>query len=81
MCSRIRVVSAGEIPIVGGDYGIRFAFLDITTIPLTNAGATGVGKDDSTEILKSFELTVSFNGGTNLLGAGCDRELDNVNWL
>jgi len=40
----------------------------------TDARSTGVGKDHTTKVLKSLELTIALNGGANLLGTGGDSE-------
>jgi len=43
-------------------------------IVLTNARTAGVGKNHTTELLEGLELTVTLNGGANLLGSGGDGE-------
>lgn len=65
---RVGIVTSGEVTVVRRDDGVGLTLLDILTIPLTNAGSASVGKDDTSELLKSLELTVTLNGGANLLG-------------
>jgi hypothetical protein len=70
----LRVVSSGEVTVVGGDDGVGGALLDIATVPLSNARTAGVGKNHATEFLEGLELTIALNGGANLLGTGSDGE-------
>jgi len=46
----------------------------LTSVPLANARAAGVGKNHATEVLESLELTVTLNGSADLLGTGSDGE-------
>lgn len=46
----------------------------LTSVPLTNARSASVGKDHATEVLEGLELTITLNGGANLLGTGSDGE-------
>lgn len=72
--SRIGVVTASEVTVVGGDDGVRFALLDVLAVPLSNARTAGVGEDDTTELLESLKLTITLNSGANLLGTGGNSE-------
>src|SRR5258707_3375862 len=55
--------------------GVGFSFLDILTIPLTNARPTSVGKNKPTNLLEGSDLTVTVDGGTDLFGTGSNCEL------
>lgn len=70
----VTIVTAGEVTVVGRDDGVGFALLHVLAIPLTNAGAASVGKNDTTELLEGLELAITGNGGANLLGTGGDGE-------
>jgi hypothetical protein len=72
--SGVTVVSASEVTVVGGDDRVGGALLDIASVPLTNARTASVGEDHTTELLEGLELTVTLNGGTNLLRTGGDSE-------
>ena len=61
-------------PVERGDNGVGLALLDILTIPLTNARTASVGKNDTSELLEGLELTITSNGGANLLGTRRDKE-------
>lgn len=76
MCGQefLRIVSSGEVTVVGRDDGVGGALLDIAAVPLSNARTAGVGKNHATELLEGLELTVALNGGANLLGTGGDGE-------
>lgn len=67
---RVRIVSASEVSVVRRDNGVLLTLLDVSSVPLTNAGATSVSKDDTTEVEEGLELTISLNGGSDLLGTG-----------
>lgn len=67
---RVGIVTASEVTVVRGDDRVGFVLLDVLTIPLANARTTGVGKDNTAEFLEGLELTVTLDGGTNLLGSG-----------
>ncbi|KAI6755925.1 hypothetical protein HG531_005031 [Fusarium graminearum] len=71
---RVTVVSAGEVTVVRRDDGVGLALLDVTSIPLTNAGTTSVGKNDTAELLEGLELAITLNGGADLLGTRSDSE-------
>ena len=70
----VTVVSASEVTVVRRDDRVGLTLLDITSVPLTNARTTSVGKDNTTELLEGLELTVTLNGGTDLLGTRGDSE-------
>jgi hypothetical protein len=72
--SGVTVVSAGEVTVVRRDDRVGLTLLDITSVPLTNARTASVGKDDTAELLEGLELTVTLNGGTDLLGTRGDSE-------
>lgn len=42
---------------------------------MTDARTASVGKDETASLLKGGDLTVTFDGGANLLGTGGDGEL------
>ncbi len=56
MGGRVRIVPSSEVPIVAGDDGVGLPFLDILSVPLSNARSTGVGQDHSSNILQGFVL-------------------------
>lgn len=68
----VRIVSAGEVSVVRRDNGVLLTLLDVSSVPLTNAGATGVGKNNSAKVQEGLQLSVSLNGGSDLLGSGSD---------
>ena len=47
--------------------GVGLALLDVLPVPLANARTASVGENDATNIFESLDLTITFNGGTNLL--------------
>lgn len=63
----VGIVTTSEVTVVGRDDRVGLTLLHILTVPLSNARTTGVGKDDTTELLKSLKLAVTLNGGANLL--------------
>lgn len=72
--SGVTVVSASEVTVVGRDDGVGLALLDVLAVPLTNARTAGVGKNNTAVLLKSLQLTITGNGGANLLGTGSNSE-------
>lgn len=72
--SRVTVVTASEVTVVGGDDGVGSALGDVLAVPLTNARTTGVGEDNTAELLESLKLAITLDGGTDLLGTGGDGE-------
>ena len=54
---------------------IDVTLFDILPIPLTNARTTSVGKNETADILECSHLTITGNGGTNLLRTGSNSEL------
>ena len=70
----VSVVTTGEVTVVGRDDGVGLALLHILTVPLANARTASVGKDDTTELLEGLELTVTLNGGADLLRTRGDSE-------
>jgi hypothetical protein len=70
----VTVVSAGEVTVVRRDDRVGLTLLYITSVPLTNARTASVGKDDTAELLEGLELTVTLNGGTDLLRTRGDSE-------
>lgn len=57
MGGRVGVVTAGEVPVVGGDDGVLLSFLDVLTVPLTDAWATGVGQNCAAKSTQSLSLS------------------------
>ena len=43
MCGRVGIIPPGKIAIVAGYDGVLLSFLHILSVPLTNAGTTGIG--------------------------------------
>jgi len=70
----VSIVTSSEVTVVGGNDGVLGALGDILTIPLTNAGTASVGKNDTAGGIEHLHLTVTLNGGANLLGTGGDGE-------
>lgn len=64
MCGRIGVVPAGEVPVVAGDDGVLLALLDVLPVPLPDAGAAGVGKDDPAKLAHGLGKSVTFDCGS-----------------
>jgi hypothetical protein len=73
--SRVGIVTASEVTVVGSDDRVLLTLLDVLTIPLTNAGTASVGKDNTTSLGKSVHDTVTFDGSTNLFGTRGDGVL------
>lgn len=71
---RVGVISSSEVTVVRRDNGVGLVLLDILTIPLTNARATSVGEDNTAELLEGLQLTITLDGGTDLLRTGGDGE-------
>ena len=67
MRSGVGVVATGEVTVVGGDNGVLLALLRILSVPLTDAGSAGVGKDLATNRLQRLVNAITGNGGTDLL--------------
>ena len=72
--SRVGIVTTSEVTVVRRDNGVGGTLLDILAVPLSNARTAGVGEDDTTELLKGLELTVTLNGSANLLGTRSNSE-------
>lgn len=71
---RVGIVTSSEVTVVRADDRVGVSLLDIASVPLTNAWSTGVCEDETSERLKSLELSVTLDGGTNLLGTRSDSE-------
>jgi len=70
----VAIVATGEVTVVGREDRVSLALLDVLAIPLSNARAAGVGKNDTAELLEGLELTIAGDGSTNLLGTRGDDE-------
>lgn len=70
----VGVVTASEVTVVRGDDRVGLTLLHVLAVPLTNARSAGVGEDDTAELLEGLELTITGDGGANLLGTGGDGE-------
>ena len=70
----VGVVTAGEVTVVGGDDRVLLALGDVLSVPLADARTTGVGKNNTTGLLEDLHLTVTLDGGTDLLRTGGDGE-------
>lgn len=68
----VRIVSASEVSVVRRNNGVLLALLDVSSIPLSDTGATSVGKHDTAKVKEGLQLSVSLNGGSDLLGTGGD---------
>lgn len=54
--------------------GVLGALGDISSVPLTDTRTAGVGQNHTAELLEGLELTITLDGGANLLGTGSDSE-------
>lgn len=63
---RVAVVTSSEVTVVRGEDGVGLALLDVLAVPLTNARTTGVGKNNTTELLEGLGQTVAGDGSANL---------------
>ena len=63
-----------EVSVVAGDDGVLLSLLHVLSVPLTDAGAAGVGQHDSTELPHGVGQAVPLDGGADLLAAGGDVE-------
>lgn len=46
------------------DAGRLSTFLDLSPLPLANAGATGIGQDSAAHLCEGVQEAVTFNGGS-----------------
>lgn len=74
MRARVSVISAGKVSVVRGNDGILFSFLNVMSLPLTDAWTAGIRQNGSTNLVKNIDDAVSFHSGPNLLGTRCDRK-------
>ena len=66
---RVGIISPCEVPIVTGDNRVLLPFLDVLTVPLSDAGATRVGEHQPPYLLQGFILSeISETGFT--IGSG-----------
>ena len=59
------VVAAGEVAVEGFDDGVRFRGVADRALPLTDAGAAGVGEHRGVQLFKVLENTVALEGFIN----------------
>jgi hypothetical protein len=71
----VGIVTTSEVPVVACDNRVDLALLDVATIPLSNAGSASVGKNQTANLLKGTNLSVTLDGSTDLLGTRGDGEL------
>lgn len=69
------IVTTSEVSVVGRNDGVWFALLDVLSVPLTDAGTASIGQDHSSKVFKRLELTVTLDGGTDLLRSRSNTEL------
>ena len=67
-------IAAGEIRIAERRTRVLLALLDVLAVPLANARAAGVGKNNTASRLEGLDEAVASDGSTDLLGTGGDRE-------
>ena len=67
---RVGVVARWEVAVVGSDDGVALAPLDFRTVPLSDAGAAGVGQHGAADLFQRRLLAVPFYGRPDLLGPG-----------
>lgn len=70
----VGIVPSGEVSVVGSDDGVSRSLGNILSVPLSDARTTGVGKYDTSSLLEDGHLSVTGDGGTNLLRSGGDGE-------
>lgn len=63
---RVAVVTSGEVTVVRGEDRVGLALLDVLAVPLSDARTTGVGENNTTELLESLGQTVAGDGSANL---------------
>lgn len=56
MGCRIGIIAANKVTVVWGDDSILLSFLHVLTVPLANAGATGIGQHSPTKLTQSLGL-------------------------
>ncbi|KAH3659493.1 hypothetical protein OGATHE_005538 [Ogataea polymorpha] len=72
--SWVTIVSRGEVSVEGRHNGVLVTLLDVLSVPLTNTWTTGVCQHLTTKVVEDLQLTVSCNGGSDLLGTWSDSE-------
>jgi hypothetical protein len=58
--SRVGVVAAREVAVVGGNDRVLLALLDVLSVPLADARTARVGQDDASEVFEDLGLHKSF---------------------
>ena len=58
---RVGIVPPGEVPVVAGDNSVLLSLLDVLSVPLTDARATGVGQNKTTNVLQWLVLYKKVN--------------------
>jgi hypothetical protein len=71
----VGIVTTGKVSVVGSDDRVLLSLLDVLPVPLSDTGSTGVGQNDSTDVLEGLHESVTGNGSPDLLGTGGDGEL------
>jgi len=71
----VGIVTTGKVSVVGSDDRVLLSLLDVLPVPLSDTGSTGVGENDSTNVLKGLHESVTGDGSPDLLGTGGDSEL------
>ena len=71
----VGIVTTGKVSVVGSDDRVLLSLLDVLPVPLSDTGSTGVGQNDSTDVLEGLNESVTGNGSPDLLGTGGDGEL------
>uniref|UniRef100_A0A914MS23 Candidate secreted effector n=1 Tax=Meloidogyne incognita TaxID=6306 RepID=A0A914MS23_MELIC len=67
MSGRIRIVASSEVSVIRTNNCVLLSHLNILPIPLSNTRSTSICKNNTTNILKIFDKTVTLNCSTNLL--------------
>ena len=64
----VGIVTASEVTVVGREDRVGSSLWNVLAIPLSDTWTAGVGKNHAAELLESLELSITLNGGANLLG-------------
>ena len=66
----IAVIALGEVAVEGGDNRIGFVVAVAVAHPLPDAGAAGVGHDNTADAFEVSDEAIAFDGLADLFGAG-----------
>ena len=72
--SSVGIVTSGEVSVVGSNDRVLGTLGNVLSVPLSDARSASVGKNGTSDSLELLHLSVTSDGGTNLLGSGGDGE-------